>query len=68
LFELKKHDWIRPALQGILIEGLPQAFRCLQSHCKTNFEENKIAFPNSIIKVSLLLINFQRNELFSSDD
>jgi hypothetical protein len=42
-----KNDWIRPALQGILIE-LPQ-FRCLQSHRKTNFEENKIAFPNSII-------------------
>jgi hypothetical protein len=45
LFELGKNDWIRPALQGILIEDY-QAFRCLQSHRKTqNFEENKIAFP-----------------------
>jgi hypothetical protein len=50
LFELgKKHDWIRPALQGILIEDYHRHSAAYKV-TKTNFEENKIAFhyPKSI--------------------
>jgi hypothetical protein len=48
LFELGK-NMIGYVLHYKVFLELPQAFRCLQSHRKTNFEENKIAFPNSII-------------------
>jgi hypothetical protein len=48
LFELGK-KMIGSCITRYSYWGLPQAFRCLQSHRKTNFEENKIAFPNSII-------------------
>jgi hypothetical protein len=44
LFELGKNDWIRPALQGILIEDYHRHSAAYKV-TKTNFEENKIAFP-----------------------
>jgi hypothetical protein len=48
LFELGKKRLIRPALQGILIDDYHRHSPLLQSTAR-NFEENKIAFPNSII-------------------
>jgi hypothetical protein len=57
---------IHPELQGILIDDYHRhsvAYKC----CKTNFEENKIAFPNSIIISIFVVNNFNVMNYFSSD-
>jgi hypothetical protein len=46
LFELgKKHDWIRPALQGILIEDYHRHSAAYKVTARQILKKNKIAFP-----------------------